>query len=33
MGKLKGRKTYIVGTLGVVGALASYLVEIGRAHV
>ena len=26
MGKLKGKKTYIVGTLGVLGAVASYLV-------
>lgn len=26
MGKLKGKKTYIVGALGVVGAVASYLV-------
>ncbi len=26
MGKLKGKKTYIVGGLGVLGAIASYLV-------
>lgn len=26
MGKLKGKKTYIVGGLGVLGAVASYLV-------
>lgn len=26
MGKLKGKKTYIVGALGVIGAVASYLV-------
>lgn len=26
MGKLKGKKTYIVGVLGILGAIASYLV-------
>ena len=26
MGKLKGKKTYIVGALGIIGAIASYLV-------
>ena len=26
MGKLKGKKTYIVGALGVLGAVASFLV-------
>ena len=26
MGKLKGKKTYIVGALGIIGALASFLV-------
>jgi uncharacterized protein (UPF0212 family) len=31
MGKLKGKKTYIVGALGVVGAIASYLVGDANA--
>jgi hypothetical protein len=26
MGKFKGKKTYIVGALGVIGAIASFLV-------
>ena len=31
MGKLKGKKTYIVGGLGVVGAIASFLVGDANA--
>ena len=31
MGKLKGKKTYIVGALGVIGAVASYLVGDANA--
>lgn len=31
MGKLKGKKTYIVGALGVLGAIASFLVGDANA--
>lgn len=31
MGKLKGKKTYILGALGIVGAVASYLVGDANA--
>jgi hypothetical protein len=31
MGKLKGKKTYVVGGLGLLGAVASYLVGDANA--
>jgi len=31
MGKLKGKKTYIVGGLGILGAVASFLVGDANA--
>ena len=31
MGKLKGKKTYIVGGLGILGAIASFLVGDANA--
>ena len=31
MGKLKGKKTYIVGALGIIGAVASFLIGDANA--